>query len=106
MELSETKVPHDTYFNIITRNGIIGFLLLWMPIGYIIGKLLLNYKKLGTADEKIIALTLGISLSSYLLFGIVIYFLHWRHFWYTAGLAAATVQLINGRSKLNNSISV
>jgi hypothetical protein len=47
------------------------------------------------ALENIILLTLGASLSSHLIFGLVIYFLNWRHFWFTLGLATAGVRLMS-----------
>jgi O-antigen ligase len=93
MRLNESSAPHDSFLLILTQTGAIGFLLFWLPTICIMHKLLKNLRQCEDANIKIIRLTLGVSLLTYIIFGLVIYFLHWRHFWYTLGLGVAAIRL-------------
>jgi O-antigen ligase len=93
------EAPHDSYFLLLSQIGLFGFLAFWIPVSYLSLKLLSASKNKKNAENKIVLITLGATLSSYALFGIVIYFLHWRHFWYIAGLSAAAVQLLQKGQK-------
>jgi len=89
----KSEAPHDSCFLLLTQTAVIGFLSFWIPAAYLTGRLLLASRYSFYDDEKRILLTPGASLSSHLIFGLVIYFLHWRHFWYMVGLGAAAVRL-------------
>lgn len=93
--LKREKTAHDSYFSVLTQTGVIGFLCFWCPIVYLASKLLIRCKQCSNETEKVIRLTIGVFLCSHLIFGLAINFLHWRHFWYIAGLGGAAVRLIN-----------
>jgi len=93
MRLDIQRAPHDTFLLLMTQTGIIGTLCFWAPVIYLSSTLLIRSRNPLYEKNRIIMLTLGISLLSHIVFGIVISFLHWRHFWYMAGLAMATVRI-------------
>ncbi len=93
MQLGMDKAPHDTFFILLTQTGIMGTIFFWLPIIYIGSKLIINSTNHLYANNKVILLTLGVSLLSHTIFATVIFFLHWRHFWYMAGLATAALRL-------------
>ena len=99
MELRMRRAPHDTYFLLLQQIGLIGFLCFWFPIIYLIWKLLINCKHCTHENDKVMLLSLGVSLLSHMILGLVIYLIHWRHFWYSVGLAIAAVRLVNIESQ-------
>jgi hypothetical protein len=95
----ERSEPHDTYLLVFKRVGIIGMFCFWLPILYLIMKLLISSKHCLNEDRRIIHLALAISLISFSISGVAVSFLHWRHFWIIAGLASAVVRLSNNTSQ-------
>lgn len=93
MTISLAKAPHDSYFLLLMQTGFIGFACFWTPVIYLIIKLLKLYRNSMLENEKIIFLSLTASLLSHMVLGFAVFFLHWRHFWFITGLAAAAVRL-------------
>ena len=87
MRLPFSKAPHDSYFLLLTQQGLVGFLCFWIPILYIVYRLLFTHHEDEDIRRKIISTTLGVTLLSHIILGLVIYFLHWRHFWFITGLS-------------------
>jgi hypothetical protein len=100
LEQAEIGDPHDTYFLLLKRYGIGGFLTFWIAILYIAGKLLLYFKQSKNDENKIIFLSLGVSIIAFLPLGCVMSFLHWRHFWFFSGLGTATIHIVKRNDAL------
>jgi O-antigen ligase len=100
------EAPHDSYFLLLSQIGIFGFLAFWIPILFLTWKLLSAARNSVNIKNRTVLVTLGASLCPYFLCGFVIFFLHWRQFWYIAGLSAAAVRLLGDRqnpvAKTNN----
>ena len=94
MRLPFGKAPHDSYFLLLTQQGLIGFLSFWIPIIYIICSLLFIQNQPDNVSDKIIRTTLAATLMAHMVLGLVIYFLHWRHFWFITGLSIGYLQTI------------
>ncbi|MEM4260735.1 MAG: O-antigen ligase family protein [Candidatus Woesearchaeota archaeon] len=91
--IEKNEEPHDSYFLILKRTGIIGAICFWSAIFYLLIKLMISSFKISNINNKIIPLTLTISLFSIMISGVAVSFLHWRHFWLISGLAMATVRI-------------
>lgn len=92
------ETAHDTFFLLMTHTGIIGAACFWLPVIYVSGRLLINSRSRLYEKNKVIFLTLGVSLISHMALAILIYFGHWRHFWYIFALAAAALRLTDART--------
>lgn len=91
------ETAHDTFFLLMTQTGIIGAVCFWLPVVYVGGRLLIYSRSRIYETKKVIFLTLGVSLISHMAFAPLIYFAHWRHFWYMFALASAALRLTDER---------
>lgn len=97
MMLPPDRQPHDSYFFILVQSGVIGFVLLWGPLCYIVFNLVRMSRMSSGAAEKAVFLVLAGSMLAHLLIGTVIYILHWRHFWLLVGLSVAALRALDRR---------
>jgi hypothetical protein len=94
MRLKPDRVPHDSYFFVLTQSGVVGFVLLWGPMFYIVFNLVRMSNMPSGAAEKAVFLALTGSMLAHLLIGTVVCILHWRHFWLLVGLSIAALRTL------------
>ena len=92
MMLEPDRVPHDSYFFILVQSGVVGFVLLWGPIFYIVSNLVRMSRTGRTTGEKAVLLALAGCMVAHLLIGTAVYILHWRHFWLLVGMSVAALR--------------
>ena len=98
MRLKPDRVPHDSYLFVLTQSGVVGFVLLWGPLCYIVFNLVRMSSMPSGAAEKAVFLALAGSMLAHLLIGTVVCILHWRHFWLLVGLSVAALRTLDRRS--------
>jgi hypothetical protein len=92
MMLEPDRTPHDSYFFVLVQSGVVGFVLLWGPIFYIVFNLFRKSRMGRTTGEKTVLVTLASCMVAHLLIGTAVYILHWRHFWLLVGMSVAALR--------------